>query len=59
MPDAVIARLPPKQALDESLGILYRRLQAEPPPEALLELVERLEAAYRGAQVGAETRSVG
>lgn len=59
MPDAVLARLPLEQALDESLAALYRRLQAEPAPEALLRLVERLETAYRGAKVGAEPRSIG
>ena len=59
MPDAVRTRLPPEQALDESLAALYRRLQAEPAPEALLRLVERLETAHRGAKVGAEPRSVG
>jgi hypothetical protein len=59
MPDAAPARLPPEQVLDESLAALYRRLEAEPAPEALLRLVERLETAYRGATVGAEPRAIG
>ena len=59
MPDAALVQLPPGQALDESLAALFRCLQAEPAPEALLSLVERLEAAYRDGTVDGERRSIG
>ncbi len=45
MPDAAPVRLPTEQALDELLAALYRRVEAEPAPEGLLWLVDRLEAA--------------
>jgi len=46
MPDATPTRLPRAMALDESLAVLFRRLQAEPPPRALVDLADRLEAAF-------------
>jgi hypothetical protein len=60
MPDATPARLPLSQALDEGLAVLFRQLQAEPAPLALVSLADQLEAAWlRGSQVAGEGRSIG
>lgn len=59
MPDATPIRLPLCLALDEGLAILFRRLQAEPSPAALVDLVDRLEAAHAGDCVAAEDRAIG
>ena len=56
MPDASAARLKPDQALEEMLASLFRQLQAEPAPQALIALVDELEAAD---QVRGEARAIG
>lgn len=57
MPDATPTKLPLAMALDEALAVLFRRLHAEPPPRALVDLADRLEAHYRG-HVAGEGRSI-
>jgi hypothetical protein len=58
MPDAMPTRLPLAAALDEGLAILFRRLQAEPAPRALVALADRLEAAHPPIQVAWEGRAI-
>ncbi|MGZ3274092.1 MAG: hypothetical protein ACXU82_16685 [Caulobacteraceae bacterium] len=59
MPDATPARLPLEQALDEGLAALFRQLQAEPTPAALIHLADRLEAACIGSRLAGEARAIG
>jgi hypothetical protein len=60
MPDATPARLQLSQALDEGLAVLFRRLQSEPAPAALVGLADQLEAEWlRGSQIAAERRAIG
>lgn len=59
MPDAMPARLPLDQALDEGLAALFGRLQAEPVPASLIGLANRLEAASRKGRVPGEGRAIG
>jgi hypothetical protein len=47
MPDTTPVRPLLEQALDEGLQALFGGLADEPPPEALVRLVDRLEAASR------------
>ena len=58
MPYSAPARLDSNQALDEMLASLFRRLQTEPAPEGLIELIDELEAVYH-RRTGAEARSIG
>jgi hypothetical protein len=58
MPDATPVRLPLEQALDETLAAMFRRLQAEPAPAALIRLADRLEAAAQLAQAPGEARAI-
>jgi hypothetical protein len=58
MPYATPTRLPLDTAIDEGLAILFRKLQAEPAPHALVALVDRLEAAYPAA-LAPEERAIG
>jgi hypothetical protein len=58
MPNASRARRPLTRALDESLSTMFRRLEAEPAPAPLLALANRLEQAWRMAQVAGETRAI-
>lgn len=55
MPDASPARLPLAQALDETLAAMFRRLQAEPASEALIDLADQLEDAWRRSRAGRGT----
>lgn len=59
MPYSTPTGLPLAQALDESLAVLFRKLQAEPAPQTLLDLADQLEAAYRQTRIAAEERSIG
>jgi hypothetical protein len=59
MPDATPARLPLSQALDEGLAAMFRSLQSEPAPASLIGLADRLEDAWRQAQVAGEARAIG
>jgi len=58
MPDSAPFRLPPPEALDEGLSILFRTLAAQPAPAALVALADQLEAAGRAAVQG-ERRAFG
>ena len=58
MPDATPTRLLLPVALDEALAILFRTLQAEPAPPALMALADRLEAAYPPPRVAEERRAL-
>jgi hypothetical protein len=58
MPDATPARLPPAQVLDRGLAAMFRSLQAEPAPTALIGLANQLEEAWRLAQVAGEGRAI-
>lgn len=58
MPDATPARLPLAQALDEGLAAMFRSLQSEPAPAALISLADQLEDAWRRGRVAGETRAV-
>jgi hypothetical protein len=59
MPDATPARLPLSQALDEGLAVMFRSLQSEPAPISLISLADRLEDAWRHAQIAGEARAIG
>ena len=59
MPYSTPTGLPLAQALDESLAVLFRKLQAEPAPLTLVDLADQLEAAYRETRIAAEERSIG
>jgi hypothetical protein len=59
MPDATPARLPLAQVLEEGLSVLFRTLQAEPAPAALVSLADRLEADWGSARAPVEGRSIG
>ena len=59
MPAATPARLPPAQALDEGLAAMFRSLQSEPAPIALISLANRLEETWRLGQVAGESRAIG
>ena len=59
MPAATPARQSPAQALEEGLAALFRRLQAEPAPAALVALADQLETAWLQTQVAAEARAIG
>ena len=52
MPDATPMRIPLALALDEGLAVLFRKLQAEPAPPALVALADRLETASNIASEG-------
>lgn len=58
MPDATPARLPLTQALDEGLAALFRSLQSEPAPAALVKLADQLEDAWRRTRVAGESRVI-
>ena len=58
MPDTPPVRPPPEQVLDEGLAAMFRRLQAEPPPAALIRLADRLDAASRSSRLDAEARTI-
>jgi hypothetical protein len=58
MPYSTPTGLPLAQALDEGLAILFRKLQAEPAPHALVALADALEAAYPAAHVASEARTL-
>ena len=58
MPAATPIRLPLALALDEGLAVLFRKLQAEPAPLFLLDLVDRLEAARPAVCIAEERRSI-
>jgi hypothetical protein len=58
MPDATPARLPLDQVLDNCLAAMFRSLQAEPAPAALIGLADRLEDAWRGVRIPGEGRAI-
>jgi len=58
MPDATPARLPLDQLLDHGLAAMFKSLQAEPAPAALIGLADRLEDAWRGARIANEARAI-
>ena len=58
MPYSTPIRLPLTRAIDEGLAILFRRLQAEPAPRALVDLADQLEAAYPAMQAPSEGRVI-
>jgi len=58
MPYATPTRLPLDKALDEGLAILFRKLQAEAAPHALIALADQLEAAYPATHVASESRTL-
>jgi hypothetical protein len=59
MPAAKPVRHPPALALEEGLVALFRRLQSEPAPAALIALADQLEAAWAQTRVAAEARAIG
>lgn len=59
MPDPAPARPSPAQTLEDVLATLFGRLRAEPAPEALLGLVDQLEAARQRSLVAGEPRTIG
>ena len=58
MPDATPARLTLSQALDEGLAAMFRSLQSEPAPAALISVADQLEDAWGRGRVAVETRAI-
>ena len=59
MPDSTPARLSPAEALENALATLFGRLRTQPAPDALLSLVDQLEAAHQQSVVAKERRTIG
>jgi len=58
MLNATPAPPPPAQALDEGLAAMFRRLQSEPAPAALISLADQLEDAWRRGRIAGEARAI-
>ncbi|MEI9889491.1 MAG: hypothetical protein WDN45_01630 [Caulobacteraceae bacterium] len=51
-------RLDTAQALEDLLPALFRRLQSEPAPQGLVDLIDRLEETYSRSRVEGEARAI-